>query len=87
MPRLITEHRNPKPGDGELRVRHYPRVTGSPFEVQVDTIEEGRLVLDLLAEYDLFEVANRVKPDYSNMGMLLRYVWDDDEWEDVDSDE
>lgn len=77
----------PAPVDGELRVKHIPQLPGKPFEVQVDSIAEGHAVLDLLAYYDLFQFENRIKPDYANMGSLVRYVAEDQDWEDLDDED
>lgn len=41
--------------------------------------------MDVLAEYDLFQFENKVKPDYSNMGGLL--MFEDGEWVDWYDDE
>jgi hypothetical protein len=49
------------------------------FEVEVDTPEEGAKLLDTLANYDIFQYENGVKPDYSNAGGLLMFDPDDDE--------
>jgi hypothetical protein len=68
---------NPKVND--LRVWWIPQVPMKPFHVPVNSIREAKLVLDTLANYDLFQLSNHIKPDYSNMGGLERY-------EDVDGD-
>lgn len=83
----ITSSHNPEPVDGELRALHIPQIPGKSFEVQVASITEGREVLDVLAYYDLFQFENHIKPDYANMGTLVRYVEKDKDWEEVDDED
>ncbi len=49
-----------------LRVWHIPQVPMNPFLVEVDNLVEAKLLLDVFAGYDQFQLDNRVKPDYSN---------------------
>lgn len=51
---------------GTLHVWHIPQVPGEAFRVEVSTPEEGKQVIDLLAQYDLFQFEHRIKPDYAN---------------------
>lgn len=82
----MTEYNALSPRIGDLRVWHIPQIPGNPFFVPVDSIEEGEMIIDVLAEYDLFQYENRIKPDYANMSGLERYEDDDDEpgWYEVD---
>lgn len=66
------------PKSGDLRVWWIPQVPGKPFHVEVHTPEQARKILDTLAKYDLFQLANHIKPDFSNAGGLE--VFEDDEW-------
>lgn len=68
----------PKPKDGDLRVWWIPQIPMEPFNVPVDSVAEAKLVLKTLADYDLFQFAHNVKPDYSNAGGLN--VFDGGEW-------
>ena len=68
----------------KLRVWHIPQVPGKPFYVYVDTIEEGKKVMDILAAYDLFQLENRIKPDFTNVQRLQRYEEDEMGWIDWD---
>ena len=52
------------------------------FYVPVKTIEEGKMIMDLLAAYDAFQLQNRIKPDYTNVGGLEMWSEEDAEWED-----
>lgn len=63
-----------------LRVWWIPQVPMKAFEVPVSSVAEGVKILDVLAEYDLFQLENRVKPDYANAGGLL--MLEDGEWVD-----
>ena len=66
----------------KLRVWWIPQVPGKPFMAEVTSVAEGRLVLDVLAAYDLFQLAHRVKPDFSNVGGLQVFSEEMGEWED-----
>lgn len=61
----------------KLRVSHFPQVPCKPFIVDVLTLEEAKKVCDILANYDLFQYKNKIKPDYANM-TVLEY-WDEEE--------
>lgn len=61
----------PKPGD--LKVCWFPQVPCKAFEVPVKTPSEGAFLMDVLARYDWFQLENRIKPDYSNAGVLRVY--------------
>lgn len=80
----------PDPEPGDLRVWHVPQIPCPAFRVPVATVAEGRKLLDVLADYDAFQLAERIKPDYSNVNGIERY--EDDgagtlDWFDVDDDE
>lgn len=49
-----------------LRVWHIPQVPGKAFRANVGSIEQAICVLDVLADYDAFQLKHRIKPDYSN---------------------
>jgi hypothetical protein len=61
-----------------LRVWWIPQIPMEAFYVPVKSIDEAKLVLDVLARYDLFQFETDVKGDYSNAGGLE--VWDGQEW-------
>lgn len=74
---------------GKLRVWHIPQIPGKSFYVEVQTIDEGVRVCDILADYDLFQFDNKIKPDYSNASGIERFENDGvDEWGwfEVDTD-
>jgi hypothetical protein len=59
----------------------------SPFYVPVRSVEEAALVTDTLALYDMFQLDNKVKPDYCNAGGLQYFDETDGEWCDWYDDE
>jgi hypothetical protein len=67
---------NPKKGD--LRVWWIPQVPMKPFRVAVPDVKTAKLLLTTLADYDIFQYKNRIKPDYSNAGGLECFSQDDD---------
>lgn len=70
-----------KPKEGDLKVWHIPQVPSRRrFEVLIGTLREGKLLLDVLANYDIYQYENRIKPDYSNAQGLM--VYEDGEWTD-----
>lgn len=79
----ITE--TPQPEKGELRIWWIPQILGKPFRVRVASLEEAKKMLNVLAFYDLFQLANRIKRDYSNIGGLECYDPADIENGDVES--
>lgn len=68
------------PNEGALRVWWVPQIgmTYEPYEVVVQNTEQAAFLLAALAEYDLYQLANHIKPDYANMGGLE--VYHDGEW-------
>ena len=63
---------------GTLCVWWVPQVPMNAFEVIVDSVEFGVKLLDVLADYDLFQYNNNIKPDYCNVGGLKVWVADSD---------
>ncbi|UTC25384.1 putative superinfection exclusion protein 17 [Pectobacterium phage vB_PcaM_P7_Pc] len=58
-----------------FRVCHFPQAPMEPFVVPASTLEEAVTIMDILADYDLFQFENKIKPDYCNMTTLQ--FWDD----------
>ena len=80
----------PKPGD--LCVWWIPQVPMKAFHIPVKNIDEAKLVLKVLGNYDIFQLDNNIKPDYSNAGGLNVYTLDIDGegtpgWEEWHNDE
>lgn len=68
------------------RVWHIPQVPMEPFYVEeIASLETAIMVRDVLAEYDLFQFENNIKPDYSNAQGIEEF--EDGEWSEVDDDE
>jgi len=72
------------PQNGDLQVWWIPQVPMKAFTVLVTSISEAKKILEVLANYDLFQFNNNVKPDYSNAGGLC--IWEDEEWIDWTSE-
>jgi hypothetical protein len=66
--------------EGSLRVWWIPQVPGKQFLVDVRNFEQAKLLLNVLADYDIFQLKNNVKPDYCNAGGLQ--VLEAGEWVD-----
>jgi hypothetical protein len=60
---------------GTLQVWWIPQVPGKAFTVIVPDLKTASILLDTLANYDMFQLENHIKPDYSNAGGLN--IWDD----------
>jgi len=65
----------------KLRVWWIPQIPMNPFYINVSSVEEGVKIMDVLADYDLFQFENNIKPDYSNVGGLEQFAEDTNEWE------
>lgn len=68
----------------KMRVWWIPQLgaTGESFYVPVQSVEEGKKVMDILAAYDAFQLQNRIKPDYCNAGGLQVYNSETGDYED-----
>ena len=79
------------PKKGDLRVWWIPQVPMQPFHVPVPDVKTAKLVMNCLANYDIFQFENRVKPGYCNVGGLECYSQDDNgewcEWYDEETGE
>lgn len=79
-----------QPKEGSLRVWHIPQVPGQPFYVPVPTPSIGKVMMDILAAYDIFQYEQRVKPDFANANGLEVFeggewiTWHDEEGNDID---
>lgn len=47
-----------------------PQIPMKAFEVEVSSVAEGAKLLEVLADYDIFQFENKIKPDYVNIGGL-----------------
>lgn len=64
----------------KLRVWWQPQVPMKSFTVEVETVTEALKLLDTLANYDLFQLENNIKPDYCNTGGLEEWDKEGQEW-------
>lgn len=67
-----------KPGCGDLAVWWIPQVPMEPFIVRVSSLQEAKLILNVLGRYDVFQLERNIKPDYSNAGGLNIFDIDPD---------
>jgi len=72
----------------KLRVWWIPQVPmKKAFYVGVKNPFEAKKILDVLGKYDLFQLENNIKPDFSNAGGLEAFDESENdwfEWEDKD---
>lgn len=69
--------------EGTLKVWWIPQVPMKAFERIVSSTYEGKVILETLADYDIFQFENNIKPDYCNAGGLC--IMEDGEWVDWES--
>lgn len=67
---------------GDMQVWWIPQVPMKSFKIDVYSVEEAAKIMDVLAEYDLFQFNNNIKPDYFNIGGLR--VWMEDDGDGVE---
>ena len=64
-----------------LRVWWMPQVPSKEtFTVTVETPKEAKKILDVLAEYDIYQLKHNIKPDFCNAGGLQKE--DGEGWSD-----
>ena len=69
--------------DKKIRVWWMPQVgANATFYVPVDSVEQAKRFMDMLAAYDCFQWNHNIKPDYCNCGGLQVFDEDSQEWED-----
>ena len=66
--------------EGQLCVWWIPQIPMTSFMVLVESLEQGRFLLEVLAAYDQFQFENNIKLDYANVGGLSMY--ENGEWTD-----
>jgi hypothetical protein len=66
----------------QLRVWWIPQVPGKPFEVLLSSFAQAKVLLESLAQYDLFQLAHNIKPDFSNAGGVQ--IFEAGDWADYD---
>lgn len=85
----MTEFELANDGRAKFRVYWIPQVPMEPFYAEVASYADGKRLEDILAQYDLFQFENRVKPDYCNAGgtQMLHPALTDGHWCDIEDDE
>lgn len=69
----------------KLRVWHNPQVGRcTNFYVPVESVEEGKKVMDILGAYDMFQFQRNIKPDYCNTNGLQLFDEEEQDWVDWD---
>lgn len=68
-----------------MRVWHIPQVPMEPFYVDVSSVDDAIRIMIILANYDIFQFENNIKPDYCNMSGLE--VLEGDEWLEWQNDD
>lgn len=71
----------------KLRVSHFPQVGSNAgcFKHPVSDWDDGQRVASLLADYDMFQFNNKIKPDYCNATVIEYFDPIDNDWKSVDS--
>jgi Superinfection exclusion gene product 17 len=90
----VPQEHNPA---ARLKVWWIPQIPGEPFNWYVETFPEAKTLLDALAQYDIFQLNHKIKPDYSNVGGLMIFegpprptfaeYHDPDNWNDWEDEE
>ena len=71
----------------KLKVWWKPQIPCESFEVLVRSVDEAKLLITVLADYDIWQFEHHIKPDYCNAGGLVTLEngeWVD--WESVDGE-
>lgn len=63
-----------------LRVCHFPQIPCKAFIVEVEDLNQAKLIFDTLASYDDFQYKNNIKPDYCNATCLEEWSEEDNDW-------
>ena len=71
----------------KFRIWWIPQIPMDSFYVPVDSIQEGRKILEVLADYDIFQFEHNVKPDFSNAGGIQELTSGSSEWYDIEENE
>ena len=70
-----------------FRVWHIPQVPMKPFHVSVNGLSEAKKILEVLADYDIFQYKNNVKGDYANAAGLEVFNHETRKWEEWENEE
>jgi hypothetical protein len=88
---IKSTNRLDNPQHKDLKVWHIPQIPlrdgVKPFEVPVRSVVEGKFLMDVLSQYDMYQLATNIKPDFSNACGLMIYDAGEGEWNDWYDDE
>lgn len=73
--------------EANLRVWHIHQIPCKSFHVPVSSPDEAIKILGVLADYDLFQFENHIKPDYSSAQGLEEWNEAEQEWVEWNSDD
>jgi hypothetical protein len=69
----------------KFRVWWIAQIPGPVFRSEeVTNFAAAVAIHDTLARYDIFQLQNRIKPDFANMGGIERWDENDQKWYNVD---
>lgn len=66
----------------KLRVWWVSQIGTDAMYIPVESVKEGKKVIDLLSYFDCFQYNQHIRPDYSNTGGLEMYEEGTGEWVD-----
>lgn len=75
------------PKTSRYKVWHVPQVPMHAFIVELEDEAEAWRLVNTLAQYDLFQYDNQIKPDYSNVSGVMVWCEEANEYEDLDDPE
>src|SRR5271166_1545240 len=75
----------------KFKVWWKPQIPMKAFKTEVTSREEGLKLCNILADYDIFQFENNIKPDYCNTGGVIAWALpisqNEDDWFDVPEDD
>lgn len=66
----------------KLRVWWISQVGTKPFYIPIDSIKEGKKIMDVLSYFDCFQYNQRIRTDYCNAGGIEMFDEETNEWVD-----
>lgn len=66
----------------KLRIWWIPQIPLEAFKVEVKDLTEAKKILNVLTDYDEFQLEKNIKPDYSNTGGVE--FFDGQEWSEFE---
>ena len=72
------------PKTSAVKVWHVPQIPMPAFVVELEDLDEAKRLVNVLADYDLFQYDHNVKPDYSNASGVVEWNEDAQCYDEVD---